>query len=120
MLGPSKCTNQEGVQRRKTDAYILRNLVDAGQVSEHLCDPALTEYSALFDEVAVAGTTQFDHTTDRLDTYYHSLLDGKGDYEDGDRDMVVVLHDTAPPVKRIKRKQLDLPEPPSLLIQPTP
>ena len=61
--------------------HILRNLVDAGQVSEHLCDPALTEYSALFDEVAAAGTTQFDHTTDRLDTYYHSLLDGKGDYK---------------------------------------
>ena len=40
--------------------------------------------------------------------------------EDGDREMVVVLHDTAPPVKRVKRKQLDLPEPPSLLIQPTP
>ena len=61
--------------------HILRNLVDAGQVSEHLCDPALREYSALFDEVAVAGTTQFDHTTDRLDTYYQSLLDGKGDYK---------------------------------------
>ena len=44
-------------------------------------DPALREYSALFDEVAIAGTTQFDHTTYRLDTYYHSMLDGKGDYK---------------------------------------
>ena len=34
MLGPSKSTNQVAKL-----THILRNLVDAGQVSDHLCDP---------------------------------------------------------------------------------